>query len=424
MNAKTRWIETDKKGKVKQCLGKTYYCRFNYFSLQRKCLTLLNAESKINSTKINPLNKSNHNRFTSVDNPVEIKQYLNQWQEVINDVSEELDLIQDLLDFIDEINIAEGKLDDVYYRVKSDAGCISLAFYMEYLYGNSDSKKQILDRVAADNNITTTITQKDIANSGKKSISISIDRDYNESATYVTKLENGKYSTLDKKDKKTFKELLYDSLDEINQNVIRDYTEKQINKGKIMANVNKEYARTLLKDSLNEIVLEIKTNHIGFLNAINSNGDDLDDIVKAYHSISIINGIQDFVNSLVSNENINVKAKLLLDENGKPQSAMIYKQHEDSLSINYLATAPWNIINNLADFNKVKGAGTSMVLSAIEESIKNGTEGRIQLTPIYSARKFYRKLGFLNEGSASMVLSTEDAKKLQDKYRNDETVNA
>lgn len=49
--------------------------------------------------------------------------------------------------------------------------------------------------------------------------------------------------------------------------------------------------------------------------------------------------------------------------------------------------------------NNIKGAGVMSIIHMIEESIELGYEGRLRLTALPKASKFYEKLGFKSKGS-------------------------
>lgn len=107
--------------------------------------------------------------------------------------------------------------------------------------------------------------------------------------------------------------------------------------------------------------------------------------------------------------------------NGKTQSALIYStSKEKGLYIEYLATAPWNLVEG--DPRSEKGSGAKAIVEAVKISQKDGHKGRITLESVSSAIPFYEHLGFKNVRKETRSdlglyeLSPEDAQKLLKKY--------
>lgn len=104
------------------------------------------------------------------------------------------------------------------------------------------------------------------------------------------------------------------------------------------------------------------------------------------------------------------------DSKGNLQAAAIVFNKKDHISLEYLATAPWNLGGK--DKRATRGAGAAAMKSIIAESIDKGHDGRVKLDALPGAIGFYEKVGFtkvktksgLNEGVISMELTPEAAK--------------
>lgn len=94
----------------------------------------------------------------------------------------------------------------------------------------------------------------------------------------------------------------------------------------------------------------------------------------------------------------------IYDKNGNLQSLAEYKEKRGVIYVDYLMTAPWNILPQHQ--NKVKGAGRA-VISGLA---KRGKE--IQLSALSSAKPFYEKIGFKESETGVMILSKQDGQKL------------
>lgn len=125
--------------------------------------------------------------------------------------------------------------------------------------------------------------------------------------------------------------------------------------------------------------------------------------------------IHDIISSKASNNKDNLNFKTIKDENNTIQSVAMYTKDDknSSIFVKLLASAPWNITGN--EEKSVKGAGTELILSLIQESQKLGYGGRITLSPIGDAEGFYDKLGFtkfIHNGSEILELKRESAENL------------
>lgn len=127
--------------------------------------------------------------------------------------------------------------------------------------------------------------------------------------------------------------------------------------------------------------------------------------LKASNNISgIVSGrISTFVDSKITVSSIT-------DSNGVVQAGMHYSLKRNHLYIEYLATAPWNILEKGKDERSVKGAGTEAIIQAIKLSQEAGFKGQVKLEALKDAVPFYKKMGFTGS-SQKMTLSPENAKK-------------
>lgn len=109
----------------------------------------------------------------------------------------------------------------------------------------------------------------------------------------------------------------------------------------------------------------------------------------------------------------NLQATAIYSKRGKDDVSDDVKEH---VYIDYLATAPWNVIES---DKSVKGAGTQAILEAVKLSQKEGYDGRVRLYPIDDAKPFYEKLGFKSTDPTGFFddweLSPNDAKILLNK---------
>ncbi len=109
-----------------------------------------------------------------------------------------------------------------------------------------------------------------------------------------------------------------------------------------------------------------------------------------------------------------VKQFGVYDKNGNLQAAANYSVKKNSVYIDELATAPWNIKAGGADNRSTKGAGTQAVVEAVRLSSELGKGGRVTLEALEDAKPFYEKLGFKSKKSddTQMELSPKAAKEL------------
>jgi hypothetical protein len=82
----------------------------------------------------------------------------------------------------------------------------------------------------------------------------------------------------------------------------------------------------------------------------------------------------------------------VVDKDGNLQAAFSYTKKRDCVYVDYLASAPWNVIPNHA--NATKGAGTSAIEQAVRISQESGRRGRVRLQALPDAVPFYEKVGF------------------------------
>jgi hypothetical protein len=102
------------------------------------------------------------------------------------------------------------------------------------------------------------------------------------------------------------------------------------------------------------------------------------------------------------------------DDKGNMQAVLSYSHNQrKGFEIDYLATAPWNLMQT--DPRSVKGAGTEAIAAAIKKSQSLGYGGQVTLSALDSAIPFYRKMGFSGTGEERMTLSAKDANSLLSK---------
>jgi predicted acetyltransferase len=87
---------------------------------------------------------------------------------------------------------------------------------------------------------------------------------------------------------------------------------------------------------------------------------------------------------------------------------------DDHLYLDYIATAPWNLIATLPKHSQ--GAAKNLICSIVRESFDRGYNGRI-IVDVAGSAGFYQKMGFIGTGAGSvnipeMVLTSEAASKL------------
>ena len=86
----------------------------------------------------------------------------------------------------------------------------------------------------------------------------------------------------------------------------------------------------------------------------------------------------------------------VFDHKGIPQAVGVFKHHPDHVEVKFVATAPWNLMNQHP--NKTKGAGAAMMEVAIRESMARGHGGRVRLDGLSNAAPFYKHIGMQEAG--------------------------
>ncbi len=95
------------------------------------------------------------------------------------------------------------------------------------------------------------------------------------------------------------------------------------------------------------------------------------------------------------------------DKEGRLQAGAIVHQESDCLEVDYLATAPWNLL--LHQPESLKGAGTSLMEALVKESIDLGKGGRLKVYAIPRAKQFYINIGLTETDGGEMELTPEAA---------------
>lgn len=104
----------------------------------------------------------------------------------------------------------------------------------------------------------------------------------------------------------------------------------------------------------------------------------------------------------------------VIDDLGNLQAGAIVTEIDDSLYLDYIATAPWNLRPTLPKY--CQGAASSLIRSIVRESLDRGYNGRI-IVDVTGSIGFYQKMGFVDTGRGSdnipeMLLTSEAAQKL------------
>jgi len=109
----------------------------------------------------------------------------------------------------------------------------------------------------------------------------------------------------------------------------------------------------------------------------------------------------------------------LKDKKDNLQALGIYSEEEDHIYVNFLATSPWNLLQESE--KKQKGSGTRAITEMVKISMEKGYDGVIKLYALGDAKDFYSKLGFefagLSKKSSVMILTAKNAKKLIEKEK-------
>jgi hypothetical protein len=109
------------------------------------------------------------------------------------------------------------------------------------------------------------------------------------------------------------------------------------------------------------------------------------------------------------------------DTDGNLQAAAVVTDRGDHLYLDYLATAPWNLMRNSP--RSVREAATALVVELVKESMRNGYFGRIIADAVSGSSSFYERIGFVRTGFSSaavpqMELIPQAASSLLRKRRN------
>lgn len=97
------------------------------------------------------------------------------------------------------------------------------------------------------------------------------------------------------------------------------------------------------------------------------------------------------------------------DQVGRLQAAAIVHQVNGYLEVDFMATAPWNILQNQSE--SVRGAGTALMEELVKESSGLGFGGRLKLYTIPRARQFYEKIGLEQTEEGDWELAPSAAQK-------------
>lgn len=105
------------------------------------------------------------------------------------------------------------------------------------------------------------------------------------------------------------------------------------------------------------------------------------------------------------------------DLKGNLQAGAVVTDMDDYLYVDYMATAPWNIVRDSP--RAVRKAATMLMAQIVRESTERGYRGQIIVDAVGGTADFYRTMGFVEteEGSASapeMVLTPEAARDFLD----------
>lgn len=103
------------------------------------------------------------------------------------------------------------------------------------------------------------------------------------------------------------------------------------------------------------------------------------------------------------------------DKEGRLQAVAIVHKDCDYLEVDFMATAPWNIL--LHQPESIKGAGTTLMEELVKESSDLGFGGRLKLYAIPRARSFYEKIGLNETGEGDWELSFEAAERFIERQK-------
>lgn len=77
----------------------------------------------------------------------------------------------------------------------------------------------------------------------------------------------------------------------------------------------------------------------------------------------------------------------------------IVTARQDHLYLDYIATAPWNILKNTP--RSVRNAATALIVELVQESMSKGYFGRIIADAVSGSASFYETIGFVRTGFGS-----------------------
>lgn len=109
------------------------------------------------------------------------------------------------------------------------------------------------------------------------------------------------------------------------------------------------------------------------------------------------------------------------DTDSNLQAAAVVTDRQDHLYLDYIATAPWNILKNSP--RSVRNAATALIVELVLESTSKGYFGRIIADAVSGSASFYETIGFVRTGFGSnaapeMELTPEQASLLLRNRRN------
>ena len=103
------------------------------------------------------------------------------------------------------------------------------------------------------------------------------------------------------------------------------------------------------------------------------------------------------------------------DKEGKLQAGAIVHKDYDYLEVDFMATAPGNIL--LQQRSSLKGAGTTLMEELVKESRDLGCGGRLKLYAIPRAKQFYTNIGFVETDEGDWELTPEAAQRFLEEQK-------
>ncbi len=103
------------------------------------------------------------------------------------------------------------------------------------------------------------------------------------------------------------------------------------------------------------------------------------------------------------------------DQVGRLQAGAIVHKDYDYLEVDFIATAPWNIL--LHQRESLKGAGTTLMEELVKESTDLGFGGRLKLYAIPRAKRFYTDIGFVETDEGDWELNPEAAQRFLEEQK-------